>query len=143
LCLGSAALYGCSDDSQQVRRTSRPYRAPAASQTSTDTPTVENTEERGEEVRKVCNRKAQTSSDMSRCWMSESERRGAKKFEAEIKIMLLVSPDGKAQEVNVLNSTPEFKDLESCIVDVVKSWDFPSGQTVAPAQCNFLLRPLM
>ncbi len=142
LCLGLFGLSGCAtDEPQQKRSTPRAYKNQTPGQT--DTPTVENTEERGEDIRKVCTRKAQTSSDMSRCWMSESERRGAKKFEVEIRVMLLVSPEGKAQEVNVLNPQAEYKDLEACIVDTVKSWDFPTGQTVAPAQCNFLLRPMM
>lgn len=140
LWLGGA-LCGCAEEPKQVRPTPRPYQA--APQTSTDTPTVENTEERGAEIRRVCNRKAQTSSDLSRCWMAESERRNAKKFEAELKLSLLVSPEGRAQEVTVINSNADYKDLEACIVDIVKSWDFPSGQTMAPAQCNFLLRPLM
>ena len=66
----------------------------------TETPTVENTEERGEDIRKVCSRKAQTSPDMSRCWMEESERRGAKKFEAQVSLTLMVAPDGKALTVD-------------------------------------------
>ena len=141
LCLSAGAFFGCSEEPQQVKPRQRAYKA--APQKDVDTPTVENTEERGEDIRKVCSRKAQTSTDISRCWMEESERRGAKKFEAEIKLMLLVAPSGKAQEINVLNASPEFKALEGCVIEAVRSWDFPSGTTVAPAQCNFLLRPLM
>lgn len=142
VCLSAGLLFGCSDEPQQVKPTQRPFRGQTQTQ-QTDTPTVENTEERGEEIRRVCSRKAQTSTDIGRCWMEESERRGAKKFEAEVKLMLLVSPEGKAQEINVLNSTAEFKALEGCVIEAVRGWNFPSGQTVAPAQCNFLLRPMM
>jgi len=145
LWLGLAGAGGCAEEPKQVRPTPRPYKAQTQTQaqTQTDTPTVENTEERAEEVRRVCNRKATTSTDLSRCWMEESERRGAKKFEVEVRLMLLVSPEGKAQEVNVLNSTAEFKQLEGCVADAVRGWSFPTGQTVAPAQCNFILRPVM
>jgi hypothetical protein len=141
LCLSAGMLWSCADEPKQVKPTSRPYKGQP--QTQTDTPTVENTEERGEDIRRVCSRKAQTSTDISRCWMEESERRGAKKFDVELKLGLLVSPEGKAQEVNVLNSTAEFKALEACVVEAVRGWNFPSGQTMAPAQCNFLLRPMM
>jgi hypothetical protein len=141
LGLGGAVLGGCSEEPQQVRPTSRPYTKPAAVQV--DTPTVENSEERGEDVRKVCSRKAQTSPDMSRCWMEESERRGNRKFDAELRLALLISPDGKAQEVKVLNPKPEFKDLEACMIEAVKGWSYPTGQTMVPAQCNFFLRPMM
>lgn len=140
LCAGM--MLGCTEEPKQVKPTARPYRG-QVQPTQTDTPTVENTEERGEEIRRVCSRKAQTSTDLSRCWMEESERRGAKKFEVEVKMMLLVSPEGKAQEINVLNSNNEFKTLEGCVVEAVRGWNFPSGQTVAPAQCNFYLRPIM
>src|SRR4051812_47099067 len=76
LGLGSMGVGGCADEPKQVRPTSRPYNRTEPVQT--DTPTVENTEERSEDVRKVCSRKASTSSDMSRCWMQEAERRGGK-----------------------------------------------------------------
>lgn len=142
LGVGVAGLGGCADEPKQVRPTPRPYNKPTEP-TQTDTPTVENTEERGEEVRKVCSRKAQTSSDMSRCWMQEAERRGGKKFEAEVRLMLYVSPEGRAQEVNVLNPVAEMGQLEACIVEAVKGWSYPSGQTVVPAQCSFHLRPIM
>lgn len=143
LFLGISGLAGCAEEPKQVRKAPQPYRAAARTETQTETPTVENSEERGEEVRKVCSRKAQTSTDISRCWMEESERRGAKKFEVEVKLMLLVSPDGRAQEINVLNSNADFKQLEACVIDAVKGWSFPTGQTVVPAQCNFYLRPMM
>jgi hypothetical protein len=143
LGLGGAGLSGCTDEPKQVRHTPRPYNKSGGEPVQVETPTVENTEERGEEVRKVCSRKAQTSSDMSRCWMQEAERRGGKKFEAEVRVMLYVSPEGKAQDVTILNSTPALTQLEACIAEAVKGWSYPTGQTVAPAQCSFYLRPIM
>ncbi len=131
---------GCSEAPKAVKPTPKPYVKPETP--AYETPTVENTEERAAEVRKVCTRKAQTSPDISRCWMQESERNGGKKFEVEIRIMMLVSPDGQAQEANVLNSG-ERKDLEGCVLEAVKGWSYPTGQTVTPVQCNFFLRPIM
>ena len=136
LCLAS----GCSEPPKAVKPTPKPYVKPEAP--AYETPTVENTEERAAEVRKVCTRKAQTSPDLSRCWMQESERNGGKKFEAEIRISMLVGPDGQAQEANVLNGG-ERKDLEGCVLEAVKGWSYPTGQTVTPVQCNFFLRPIM
>jgi hypothetical protein len=141
LCLSAGMLFGCTEEPKQVRPTNRPFKGQP--QTETETPTVENTEERGEDIRRVCTRKAQTSTDISRCWMEESERRGAKKFDAEIKLMLMIGPEGKAQEIKVLNPVTGLLTLESCVVEAVRGWNFPAGQTVAPAQCNFLLRPMM
>lgn len=136
MCLVS----GCSEPPKAVKPTPKPYVKPEAP--AYETPTVENTEERAAEVRKVCTRKAQTSPDLSSCWMQEAERSGGKKFEAEIRISMLISPDGKAQEASVLNGGQR-KELESCVLEVVKGWSYPSGQTVTPVQCNFYLRPIM
>lgn len=132
--------FGCSEAPKTVKPSPKPYVKPDTP--AYETPTVENTEERAAEVRKVCTRKAQTSPDISRCWMQESERNGGKKFEAEIRIMMLVGPDGQAQEANVLNGG-ERKDLEGCVLEAVKGWSYPTGQTVTPVQCNFFLRPIM
>jgi hypothetical protein len=143
LWLGLSMVSACSEEPKQVKPTPRPYKGQTQQATPADTPTVENTEERAADIRRVCDRKARTGTDISRCWSEESERRGSKKFDVEVRVMLLVAPSGKAQEANVLNSTPEGKQLEACIVEAVKGWDFPTGETVAPAQCNFILRPLM
>ncbi len=143
LLLGSAlaiAGSGCSEPVQTAKPTPTPYNKPE--KPVYETPTVENTEERAEDVRKVCNRKAQTSSDLSRCWMQESERIGAKKFDAEIRVNMLIGPDGHAQEASVMNPSPR-KELEACVLEAVKGWSYPSGQTVVPAQCTFILRPIM
>lgn len=139
--LTTALLVGaCSEPPKAVKPTPKPYVKPETP--AYETPTVENTEERAAEVRKVCTRKAQTSPDISRCWMQESERNGGKKFEAEIRISMLVGPDGQAQEANVLGGGAR-KELEACVLEAVKGWSYPTGQTVTPVQCNFYLRPIM
>lgn len=130
---------GCSEPQTTVKPTPKPYvkaEAPAY-----ETPTVENTAERSQEIQKVCSRKAQ-SSEISSCWMAESERNGAKKFDAEIRIMMYVNPEGRVQDATILNPGQR-KQLEACVLEATKGWSYPSGQTVTPAQCNFYLRPIM
>lgn len=132
--------FGCSEAPPTVKPTPKPYtkqEAPAY-----ETPTVENTEERAAEVRKVCARKAQTGTDISRCWSEEATRNGGKKFETEIRIFMLVAPNGTVQEANVLNPS-ERKELDACVLESARGWSYPSGQTVTPVQCNFFLRPIM
>ena len=144
--VGTAVLVlsagGCAEEKQVVRQPpSAPYVKPV--QVQTDTPTVENAEDRAEDIRKVCSRKASTSPDLGRCWMNESQRLGGKKFEAAFNVMLYVQPDGTVSETNLLNPAAERKELEQCVLDAIKSWPFPTGQTVAPVQCNFYLRAIM
>jgi len=142
--VGSVMLVfsGCAEEAKVVRQPPAPaYVKPAPVQT--DTPTVENAEERAEDIRKVCNRKATTSPDLGRCWQAESERIGGKKFEAQFRLMLYVQPDGTVSDLNILNPQDERKDLEKCVMEAVKSWPFPTGQTVSPVQCNFFMRAIM
>lgn len=138
VCLG-AGLFGCAEDKPAVRPT--PLQARAAKPAAVDTPTVENAEERAEEIRRVCNRKANT--ELPRCWSDEYDRTKNRKFSAQIDVMLTISPSGQAQDVEVLSPRPERKEIEQCVAELARGWTFPSGQTVAPVQCSFFLQSSM
>lgn len=131
-----AGLAGCAEENPSVRPT--PVRARPAPQKAVDTPTVENAEDRAEEIRRVCNRKANT--ELPRCWSEEFDRTKNRKFSTQIDVMLTISPDGRAQDVEVLSPKPERKEIEQCVAESARSWSFPSGQTVAPVQCSFFLQ---
>jgi hypothetical protein len=134
-----ASLGACADDKPAVRPT--PSRARPSKPVQVDTPTVENAEDRAEEIRRVCNRKA--SSELPRCWSEEFDRTKNKKFVGNVNVMLTISPSGEAQDVEVLNPKPELKEFEKCVADAARSWTYPSGQTVAPVQCDFFLQSSM
>jgi len=138
LCLG-AGFYGCAEDKDAVRPT--PNRPRPAKPAQVDTPTVENADDRSEEIRRVCNRKAHV--ELPRCWSEEYDRSKDRKFRANVNVMLTISPSGAAQDVEVLNPVPEHKEFEKCVTDAAKGWTYPTGQTVAPVQCSFFLQSSM
>jgi hypothetical protein len=132
-------LIACAEEAPVVR--SSESRRPVKKPGPVDTPTVENADDRAEEIRRVCNRKA--SSELTRCWSEEYDRTKNRKFAAQVNVMLTISPSGQAQEVEVLGPKPELKEFEKCIVESARSWTYPTGQTVAPVQCDFFLQSSM
>lgn len=140
--LFSTLVVGCGETKPLVKAAPKVY-VPPAQPASVDTPSIENTQDRVQDIRKVCARKAATSPDLGRCWMAESERQSGKKFETEIRITMLIAVDGSVPEARVTNPVAGLGELETCVLEAVKSWPYPAGQIPAPVQCNFYLRSIM
>lgn len=137
---------GCDEKSPQTRTSSGQLRTSGKSGTSTQqmapgggyVEQSENAQDRAESVRRVCQRKA--SSDLPLCWSAEVDRSKNRKLEARIGIMLSVSPQGKADKVDVISPQPELSNLEQCVVDAARSWSYPDGTATALVRCDFYLR---
>jgi TonB family protein len=69
--------------------------------------------------------------------------RTRKKFEAQVSLLIVVAPDGKAQEVKVVSSSAKSRDLETCLVEAARSWSYPEGKVAAPVHCSFYLKSSM
>ena len=141
VCWLVAGLYGCAEDKDAVRPSPAPMRTRPAKPAQVDTPTVENADDRSEDIRRICNRKA--SVELPRCWSEEYDRSKDRKFKGNVDVVLTISPSGQAQDVEVLNPNPEHKEFEKCVTDAARSWNYPTGQTVAPVQCHFFLQSSM
>lgn len=137
---------GCDDKSPQTRSGGAQLRTSGKGGSTTQqvapgggyVEQSENAEDRAESVRRVCQRKA--SSDLPLCWSAEVDRSKNRKLEARIGIMLSVSPQGKADKVDVISPQPELSHLEQCVVDAARSWSYPDGTATALVRCDFYLR---
>lgn len=103
-------------------------------------------QERVEEIERICSRKA--ASTVPRCWALEYEaakdKVAARKLEAQITLMIIVAPDGRAQEIKVVGrSGGGGKSLEDCLVEEARSWGYPEGKVAAPVYCSFYLKSSM
>ncbi len=141
MCGLAAGLYGCAETKDESRPNPAPMRVRQAKPAAVDTPTVENADDRSEEIRRVCNRKA--SVELPRCWSEEYDRSKDRKFKGNVDVVLTISPSGQAQDVEVLNPNAEHKEFEKCVTDAARGWSYPSGQTVSPVQCHFFLQSSM
>lgn len=137
LLFAALAFAGCAEDKPTVRQTA-PLRVRPSKPTFQETPTLENADDRAEDVRRICNRKAST--ELPRCWSDEVERTNNKQLTVSVKLMITVSPEGKAIDVTVLEPVPAQATLEKCVADAAAGWIYPTGQTASPVQCNFFLR---
>ncbi len=141
-CVLLLGLFGCGDKTPQTRSSYPNSSGKRLAQTKDTGPgyveQTENAEDRAETVRRVCTRKA--SSDLPQCWSDEAERKKNRKFETRIGLMLSISPQGKAEKIDVVSPQPEMNELERCVVDAARTWNFPDGATTAVVRCDFFLR---
>jgi len=146
LCAGGVMLWvlsqaGCEEKNPQVRSSRTQIRTGGKNPQQPGpgyTEQSENAEDRAEAVRRVCTRKA--SSELPLCWSSEVERTKNRKFEARVGVMLTVTPQGRAEQVEVVSPQPELQQLEQCVADAARSWIFPEGTATALVRCDFFLR---
>lgn len=96
--------------------------------------------ERMDEIQRLCNRKAGTA--VPSCWNDEYMRT-RKKFEAQITLMLQINPGGRADEVRVVSTSTQSKELLDCLVREAKGWSYPEGKTPLFVNCSFFLRSSM
>lgn len=135
-------IFGCSDapqtrsgQTQAVRKSSGKSSQPAP---TGYTEMSENAAEREEAVRKVCQRKA--SGEIAGCWMEEVERTKNRQLQARIGLMLTISPQGRAVNVEVMSPQAELKSIEQCVADAARSWNYPEGTATALVRCEFHVR---
>lgn len=96
--------------------------------------------ERLDEIQRLCNRKAGTA--VPSCWNDEYMRT-RKKFEAQITLMLQINPAGRADEVRIVSTSTQSKELLECLVREAKGWSYPEGKVPIFVNCSFFLRSSM
>ncbi len=137
-------LGGCDEKTPQTRTSTAPLRTGSVKSGPQQAPgggyveSSENAAERADAVSRVCKRKA--SSDLPTCWSAEVERTKNRKLEARIGLMLRITPDGKAEQVDVVSPQPELQSLEQCVADAARGWIYPEGTATATVRCDFNLR---
>ncbi len=137
-------LLGCDEKTPQTRQSSASLRTGSVKTGPQQAPgggyveTSENAAERSEAVSRVCKRKA--SSDLPSCWSAEVERTKDRKMEARIGLMLTITPDGRAEKVEVIFPQAQMQSIEQCVVDAARSWIYPEGTATAMVRCDFHLR---
>lgn len=136
---------GCSGGTQAER----PTRAGVASQDPTEAAaaaaaasiSAPDENDRMDAVRRVCARKANSS--MPRCWNAEYERTHNRKIEAQVEVLIVVSPGGTAEDVKVIGNQGSSAEMTACVAEEVRSWTYPEGTRSTPVNCRFVLRSTM
>src|SRR5262249_13849480 len=115
---------GCAEQSS-----SGPKPMTAAEETPTTSQEMTVSEERRDAIERLFARKA---GGRPSCWTDEYEKTHNRKLEGDLTIGLNVTPSGAPQEVKILHTSLNNRDVESCVVHAVSSWNFPEGQANVP-----------
>lgn len=130
---------GCPEE-EPIKRTPPPYVKRTEPQ-PVYAQSQEDGQDRSQEVQRVCKRKAAI--ELPRCWQEEHDRTQNRKLAVYLNVSMIISPDGRANSVQVTNPTPNLSQLERCVVEAAQGWQYPSGESATPVQCIFFLQSSM
>ena len=123
--LAMVLVAGCaSEQPEQKQRTTT-----AAAQPEGETTGAGVTPEQNDAIDALFKRKAQ---ELQSCWQDEYEKNHDRKLEGNITVGLTVTPSGRPQNVRILQSSMNNKDVEGCIVKAVAAWGFPETSADCP-----------
>jgi hypothetical protein len=74
------------------------------------------------------------------CYNHEVERTG-KKYQGYVSLLIVVVPGGKASEVKVTSSTIGSPEIEACIVESARKWEWPDVPGRAPYNGSVAFKP--
>jgi len=62
---------------------------------------------------------------VARCYQKELERRGDRSLVGKVTVKLRISADGRASNVEILQTTLNTPAVEQCIVEDIRTWSMP------------------
>ena len=74
------------------------------------------------------------------CYNKEVERTG-KKFEGNLTLSIVVQPGGKANPVKITESSVKSPEMEACVIEDVKSWEWPDVPSPTPYMGSIGFKP--
>jgi TonB family protein len=101
----------------------------AADEAATTVQEATVSEERRDAIERLFARKA---AELQSCWSDEYERNHNRKLEGDVTVGLQITPSGQPQDVKILHTSLNNRDIETCVVHAVSSWNFPDGQASVP-----------
>ena len=76
-----------------------------------------------------------------RCYQDELNVRKTREFQGTVKIMLSLNTDGTARAVKVTGGTLNSKEVEDCLVQTVKEFEFPKLDRAGDIQYEYKFEP--
>ncbi len=64
-----------------------------------------------------------------------------KKYEGNITFHMMVEPHGKAGKITISNSSLKSPEIEQCMIDEMKSWEWPDVPTAVPYNGSINFKP--
>jgi hypothetical protein len=76
-----------------------------------------------------------------RCYQDELNEKKTRDFKGTVKILLSLNTNGTAKAVKVVGGTLNNKDVETCLVQTVKEFEFPKLDRAGDIQYDYKFEP--
>jgi hypothetical protein len=76
-----------------------------------------------------------------KCYQDVLNEKLDRSFQGNVKVVIALRPDGGAQNVRVVGSTLNNKEVEDCLVGTISRFEFPALAHAGEVQYEFRFRP--
>jgi hypothetical protein len=76
-----------------------------------------------------------------RCYQDVLNEKKTREFKGTVKILLSLNTDGTAKAVKIMGGTLNNKDVEACLVQTVKEFEFPKLDRAGDIQYDYKFEP--
>ena len=95
--------------------------------------------EKLEEIELILERKQK---DVAHCWTDEAERTHNRNLVIDLMLKFTIEKEGRANDVQILKDSVSSKEFESCVLEMVKAFDFPAIPSSQEMTWQYKLKPL-
>jgi len=76
-----------------------------------------------------------------KCYQDVLNEKHTREFKGTVKILLSLNPNGSARAVRIMGGTLNNKDVENCLVQTVKEFEFPKLDRGGDIQYDYTFEP--
>jgi len=95
--------------------------------------------EKLEEIQLILQRKQQ---DVAHCWTDEAERTKNRNLVIDVMFKLTIEREGRASDVQIMKNSISSKEFDSCLLTMVRGFDFPAIPSSQEMTWQYRFKPL-
>jgi pectate lyase len=76
-----------------------------------------------------------------KCYQDVLNEKHTREFKGTVKILLSLNTDGTARQVKIMGGTLKNKDVEDCLIQTVKDFEFPKLDRAGDIQYDYTFEP--
>lgn len=76
-----------------------------------------------------------------KCYQDVLNEKHDRSFQGSVRLLISLEPSGSASDVKIVNSSLHSPEVESCLIDKVKEFEFPQLTQAGQVQYEYAFRP--
>lgn len=76
-----------------------------------------------------------------KCYQDVLTERNDRSFKGSVKLLISIAASGEPTDVRIVNSTLKSPEVENCLIDKVKAFEFPTLTQAGQVQYEYAFRP--